>query len=176
MPIMDPAFYAAVYGITPIIPTTPMTIATTITTKMAATMMMTSLTPETTIFATRLVTTAVSSTTTSDFLVRNVNISGNQGMKTSGNMTHRFIPMHVAPDSRFKSTTKLSTPSTVWKRVYPTRARVITTTSRSTTMTSKKQVLYTPRARFKLPLLVVGSLFHILIGKIKMYLRIKYRR
>ncbi len=28
MPIMDPAFYAAVYGITPIIPTTPVTTAT----------------------------------------------------------------------------------------------------------------------------------------------------
>jgi hypothetical protein len=84
-------------------------------------MMMTSLTPETTTFATCLVTTAVSSTTTSDFLLRNVNISGNQGMKASGNMSHRFIPMNVAPDSRFKSTTKLTTPSTVWKRVYPTK-------------------------------------------------------
>jgi hypothetical protein len=148
MPIMDPAFYAAVYGITPIIPTTPVMTATTITTMMAATMMMTSLTPETTTFATRLATTAVSSTTTSDFLVRNINISGNQGMKASGNMAHRFIPMHVAPDSRFKSTTKISTPSTVWKRVHPTRARVITTTSKLTTIASRKRVVYTPRALF----------------------------
>jgi hypothetical protein len=105
MPIMDPAFYAAVYGITPIIPTTPVTTATTITTMMAATMMMTSLTPETKTFVTQLATTAVSSTTTSDFLERNVNISGNQGMKASGNMTDRFIPMYVVPDYIFKSTT-----------------------------------------------------------------------
>ncbi len=69
-------------------------------------------------------------------------------MKASGNMSHRFIPMHVAPDSRFKSTTKLTTPSTFWKRVYPTRARVISTTSRSTTVISKKRILYTPSARF----------------------------
>jgi hypothetical protein len=140
---MDPAFYAAVYGITPIIPTTPVTTATTITTMMAATMMMTSLTPETTTFATQLATTAVSSTTTSDFLVRNVNISGNQGMETSGNMSHRFIPMYVAPDSMFKSTTKLTTSSTVWKRVYPTRTRVTTTTS----MFTRKRGVYTPKAR-----------------------------
>jgi hypothetical protein len=55
--------------------------------------------------------------------------------------------MYVAPDSMFKSTTKLTTPSTVWKRVYPTRARVIITSSRSTSVTNKKRVL-TPRARF----------------------------
>jgi hypothetical protein len=146
MPIMDPAFYAAVYGITPIIPTTPVTTATTITTMMTATMMMTSLKPETTTFATRLATTAVSSTTTSDFLVRSVNISGNQGMKVSGNMSHKFIPMHVAHNLQIKSTTKKSTPSTIGKIIYPTKARVTTTTSMSIT-TSRERVVYTPKAR-----------------------------
>jgi hypothetical protein len=110
-------------------------------------MMITSLTPETTTLATRLATTAVSSTTTtSDLLVPSVNIAGNRGMKVSGNMSHRFIPMQVARDLRFKSTTKISTPSTIWRRVYPARARVTTTTSMTTT-TSRKKIVYTPRAR-----------------------------
>jgi hypothetical protein len=67
-------------------------------------------------------------------------------MKASGNISHGFIPMYVVPDYIFKSTTKLTTPSTSRKRVYPTRARVITTTSRSTSVTSKKRGLFTPRA------------------------------
>jgi len=144
MPIMDPAFYAAVYGITPMIPTTPMTTASTITTMMAVTMMMTtSLTPETTTSVTQLATTAVSSTTTSDFLVRSTNISGNQGMKASGIISHGFIPMYVAADYIIRSTTKVTTPSTIRKRVLTTRARVFTTTSRSTNVTSKKRSLLT---------------------------------
>jgi hypothetical protein len=110
--------------------------------------MMTSLTPETTTFVTQLATTAVSSTTTSDFLVRNTNISGNQGMKASGIISHEFIPMYVVPDYIIKSTTKVTTPSTIRKRVYTTRARVITTTSRSTNATGKKRGLYTLKARF----------------------------
>jgi len=148
MPIMDPAFYAAVYGITPVIPTTPMTTASTITTMMAVSMMMTtSLTPETTMSVTQLATTVVSTTTTSEFLVRNANISGIQGMKASG-ISHGFIPMYVVPDYIIKSTTRVTTPSTIRKRVLTTRARVFTTTSRSTNVTSKKRSLLTPRARY----------------------------
>jgi hypothetical protein len=144
---MDPAFYAAVYGITPVIPTTPMTTASTITTMMAVSMMMTtSLTPETTMSVTQLATTAVSTTTTSEFLVRNANISGIQGMKASG-ISHGFIPMYVVPDYIIKSTTRVTTPSTIRKRVLTTRARVFTTTSRSTA-SSKKRSLLTPRARY----------------------------
>jgi len=147
MPIMDPAFYAAVYGITPMIPTTPMTTASTITTMMAVSMMMTtSLTPETTMSVTQLATTVVSTTTTSEFLVRNANISGIQGMKASG-ISHGFIPMYVVPDYIIKSTTRVTSPSTIRKRVLTTRARVFTTTSRSTA-SSKKRSLLTPRARY----------------------------
>jgi hypothetical protein len=55
--------------------------------------------------------------------------------------------MYVVPDYIIKSTTRVTTPSTIRKRVLTTRARVFTTTSRSTA-SSKKRSLLTPRARY----------------------------
>jgi hypothetical protein len=68
-------------------------------------------------------------------------------MKASGIISHGFIPMYVAADYIIRSTTKVTTPSTIRKRVLTTRARVFTTTSRSTA-SSKKRSLLTPRARY----------------------------